>query len=73
MQCVVVDGQYSWFSSVTSEVPQNPILGPHIFNDIADNARSTLQLFADYCLLYRVIKSEVDTSRLQCDLDHLLQ
>ena len=77
MQWVVGDDEYSWFSSVTSEVSQNAILGPLIFliyvNDIADNASSTLQLFADYCLLYRVIKSEVDTSRLQCDLDHLLQ
>ena len=42
-------------------------------NDIADSASSTLQLFADDCLLYRVIKSEVDTSKLPCDLDHLLQ
>ena len=67
MQWVVVDGEYSWFSSVTSEVPQNAILRPLIFliyvNDIADNATSTLQLFADDCMLYRVIKSEVGTSK----------
>ena len=42
-------------------------------NDIAESASSTLRLFADDCLLYRVIKSEVDTSQLQCDLDHLSQ
>ena len=42
-------------------------LRPLIFliyvNDIADNATSTLQLFADDCMLYRVIKSEVGTSK----------
>ena len=46
--------------------------GPtYVFNLFAESASSTLQLFADDCLLYRVIKSEVDTSQLQCDLDHL--
>ena len=30
-------------------------------------------IFGDDCLLYRVIESEVDTSQLQCDLDHLSQ
>ena len=38
-----------------------------------DIASTTLRLFADDCLLYRVIKSEVDTSQLQYDLDHLSQ
>ena len=41
-------------------------------NDITEEASSTLQLFADDCLLYiRVIKLQVDTSQLQCVLDHL--
>ena len=42
-------------------------------NDIAESASSTLRLFADDGLLYRVIKWEDDTSQLQCDLDHLSQ
>ena len=42
-------------------------------NDIADSASSTLWLFADECLLCTVIKLELDTSQLQCDLVHLLQ
>ena len=42
-------------------------------NDIAESASLTLRLFADDCLLYKIIKSEVDTSQLQCDLDHLSQ
>ena len=56
---------------------QGTVLGPLMFliyvNDIADSISSTLRLFADDCPLYRVIKSEIDTSQLQCDLDHLSQ
>ena len=62
---------------VTSGVPQGTVLGPLMLliyiNDIADGASSTLQVFADDCLLYRVIKSEENTSQLQYDLDHLSQ
>ena len=42
-------------------------------NDITNIASSTLLLFADDCLLYRVIKSVEDTFQVQCDLDHLSQ
>ena len=43
------------------------------FFNITDSISSTLRLFADDCPLYRVIKSEIDTSQLQCDLDYLSQ
>ena len=73
----MIDGESSCSASVTSGVPQGTVLGTLMFliyvNDIAESASSTLRLFADDCLLYRVIKSEVDTSQLQCDLDHLSQ
>ena len=42
-------------------------------NDIAESISSILRLFADDCLLYRVMKSKVDISQLQCDLDYLSQ
>ena len=42
-----------------------------IYNDIVDNIPSPICLFADDCLLYRVIQSETDTADLQSDLDTL--
>ena len=42
-------------------------------NDIIKNIVSPLRLFADDCLLYRVIDSQEDTFILQQDLDKLSQ
>ena len=70
----MIDGESSesCSASVTSGIPRGTVLGPLMFlvyvNDIAESASTTLQLFADDYLLYRVIKSEVNTSQLQCDL-----
>ena len=76
-QQVVVDGEFSCLASVRSGVPQGTVLGPLMFliyvNDIADDVSSSLRLFADDCLLYRVIKSDLDAVHLQCDLNHLSQ
>ena len=62
---------------VTSGIPQGTVLGPLMIliyvNDIVDGTSSTLWLFADDCLLYRVIKLEVNTCQIQCDLNHLSQ
>ena len=62
----MVDGESSCSASVTSGVSQGTVLCPLMFliyiNDIADSISSTLQLFADDCLLYRVIKLEIDAS-----------
>ena len=56
-QCVVIEGYYSSPSKVTSGVPQGTVLGPILFlvyiNDITD-INSTIRLFADDCLIYRV-------------------
>ncbi len=74
-QRVVVNGDMSDFAPVTSGAPQGSVLGPVLFlvfiNDICHNIRSCLPLFADDCLLYRVIESDEDRAMLQEDLDRL--
>jgi ribonuclease P/MRP protein subunit RPP40 len=74
-QRVVVDGEASDSVHVDSGVPQGTVLGPLMFllyiNDIGSNINSTIKLFADDCLLYRVINSTDDTDSLQRDLSKL--
>ena len=76
-QVVVVDGIESEVAPVTSGVPQGTVLGPALFlvyiNDLPDGLTGTPRLFADDCLLYRVINSQADTDALQHDLDLLQQ
>ena len=58
-QRVVLDGEVSDQASVLSGVPQGTVLDPLMFllyiNDISKHINSPLRLFADDCLLYRVI------------------
>ena len=53
------------------------VLGPVLFlifiNDLPDNIRSSVRLFADECVLYRNIKSPIDCQILQDDLNSLSQ
>jgi hypothetical protein len=76
-QRVVVDGETSKPVHVKSGVPQGTVLGPLMFliyiNNIADETDKAthIRLFADDCLLYRVIRSSDDTYQLQKDLDSL--
>ena len=74
-QQVVVDNATSDIARVTSGVPQGTVLGPTLFllyiNDIADNISSIIRLFADDCVLYRPINSEIDHLELQNDLKKL--
>ena len=76
-QCVLLEGESSGSVLVSSGVPQGTVLGPLMFllyiNDIIKNIVSPLRLFADDCLLYRVIDSQEDTFILQQDLDKLSQ
>ena len=72
-QRVVLDGVYSDEIDVTSGVPQGSVIGPILFliyiNDIVDNVKSNVRLFADDTLIYRKIQTTEDSSILQRDLD----
>ncbi len=76
-QRVVVDGEASDWVPVSSGVPQGTVLGPLMFllyiNDINDGVSSTVRLFADDCLVYRVIKTAGDALNLQADLDKIAE
>ena len=74
-QKVVLDGVSSDSKPVHSGVPQGTVLGSLMFliyiNDITEHITSSLRLFADDCLLYRIIATEEDTIQLQHDLNQL--
>ena len=74
-QVVVVDREESKTAAVTSGVPQGSILRSALFavyiNDLPEKLQSTPRLFADDCLLYRVIESTADYELLQRDLHTL--
>jgi len=74
---VIVDGSASVWVLVKSGVPQGTVLGPLMFliyiNDFGDNMSSSLQLFADDCILYRTITSSEDSIQLQHDLDNIFE
>ena len=73
----VLDGQASDPVPVLSGVPQGSVLGQVLFlifvNDLLENIRSSVRLFANDCVLYRNIKSPMDCQILQDDLNSLAQ
>ena len=75
-QIVVLEGSLSDTKPVTSGVPQGTVLGPLLFlvylNDLPQCVTSShTRLFADDCLIYKEIRSQVDADELQADLDAL--
>ena len=74
-QRVVIEGYYSSPSKVTSGVPQGTVLGPILFlvyiSYLITDINSTIRLFADECLIYRVINSSADHQLLQQYLNAL--
>ena len=75
VQKVVVDGDCSPETPVESGVPQGIFLGPLMFilyiNDISEGTTSFIRLFADDCILFRIIRSACDATALQRDLNKL--
>ena len=72
---MVVEGQQSHLTAVTSGVPQGTVLAPLLFlcfiNDLPNNISSKIKLYADDVLLYATIRTEQDCNQLQKDLDAL--
>ena len=58
-QSVVCEGKRSNPAQITSGVPQGTILGPLLFqlyvNDLPNNLKSSIRLFADDALLYGIV------------------
>ena len=77
-QRVIIRGTCSEWSLVIPETPQGTILGPILFllyvNDISDNVKSKIKLFADGIKMYREIKDPIiDTEISQSDLNIVSQ
>lgn len=74
-QKVVLNGKTSREIDVSSGVPQGSVIGPLLFliyiNDICSGISSQIRLFADDCVLYRVIHNTHDCSVLQNDLEKI--
>ena len=72
-----MEGETSKNLKVLSGVPQGTVLGPLMFiwyiNDISTGIGSSIRLFADDCVLYKVIKSTEDHDHLQQDLNTLVE
>lgn len=64
-QFVVANDFKSSSSPVTSGVPQGSVLGPLLFliyiNDLPNSINSSIKLFADDCVIFRVISTSSDS------------
>ena len=76
-QRVVLEGQSSDWTKVTSSVPQGSVLGPILFlifiDDLRNVVKSNLSLFADDTKLFRTIKTPHDRSTLQKDINSMVE
>ena len=74
-QQVKVNGQSSEWTTITSGVPQGSVLAALLFvifiNDLPENIKSHLFLFADDCKFFRQIFTVEDTEIMQSDLNTL--
>ena len=71
-QKIILNGQESRTTKVSSGVSQGSVLRPLLFI-MPNNIASNIKLYADDALLYRTIHSVTDTYILQHDLDMLHQ
>lgn len=74
---VVIRGEKSGKADVTSGVPQRSVLSPLLFliyvNNISDNIDSSVRMFTDDRVLYRVVNGKNDCVILQGDIDRISQ
>ena len=74
-QRVAFEGMYSDWSPVISGVPRGSVIAPILFliyiNDLPNNFKSTVRLFADDTIIYITIPNCADATALQQDLDKL--
>ena len=73
-QRVACEGMYSDWAPVISGVPQGSMIAPILFliyiNDLYNNLKSTVRLFADDTIIY-MISNGTDATARQQDLDKL--
>jgi len=76
-QRVVCNGENSSSAPVLSGVPQGSVIGPLLFlvyiNDLPENVRSTVRLFADDTIMYLTVSGDSDAEVLQQDLNSLAE
>ena len=76
-QKVVVNGSSSDWCDVISGVPQGSVIAALLFviyiNDLPENIKSHIFLFADDCKFFREIRTPEDTDIMQADLDTLYE
>ncbi len=72
---VTANGTCSRWANVTSSVSQGSVLGPLLFllfvNEIPEEVKSDIKMFADDTKIWRVLRQDADTQGLQEDLDTL--
>ena len=75
-QQVIVNGKSSEWKRVTSGIPQGNVLGPLLFvtyiNDLPEQVRSDMFLFADDTKIFQQIKGNDDHVKLQEDINTML-
>jgi ribonucleases P/MRP protein subunit RPP40 len=76
-QRVVVGGEYSEWTKVTSGVPQGSVLGPMLFlifiNDIDEEIKTRIWKFADDLKMMGRVKTKEDIEQIRKDIDKLVE
>ena len=74
-QRVACEGMYPDWAPVIIGVPQGSVIAPTLFliyiNDLPNNLKSTVRLFADDTIICMTISNGTDVTALQQDLDKL--